>query len=302
VFNHLSKPKSADALARVISTHPKNTGLFLDGLTAIDLVQKKKGLYQNTPMAQTFLVEDRPTFLGQLFIFISRSDSPALENLSKLVKEGPLPTLETSSDTDEVQYAAIMASIERAGDAQIVVEIVSKLPEFTSFRKMLDLGGGPGLMGIAIVTAHPSMKGVIYDLPPVIKVAETYIKKYEVENRMEVLGGDFNWDSIGEGYDLILASSSLQFAKDIDSVVKKIYDALIPGGVFISIFPFGQTHERTKPEILVLSLLSLALMGQDTGFDQGFIADSMLRVGFKSVCSQTLNMPWGSTDLDIARK
>ena len=102
--------------------------------------------------------------------------------------------------------------------------------------------------------------------------------------------------------DRYLASSSLQSYKDkLDSVVKKVYDALNPGGVFISFF-VGLTHERTKPEICVLSLLSMAFGGHDTRFDQGFVADSMLRVGFKSVRSRTLNTPLGPMELDIARK
>jgi len=38
VFNQLSKPKSADAVAQAIGTHPINTRVFLDSLTAIDLL------------------------------------------------------------------------------------------------------------------------------------------------------------------------------------------------------------------------------------------------------------------------
>ena len=119
---------------------------------------------------------------------------------------------------------------------------------------------------------------------------------------MEVLGGDFNRDPIGEGYDLVLACSCLEAAKDIDSIVKKVYDALNTGGVFASIFNSGLTQERTKPEPLVLSSLSMALMGHDLLFDQGSVVDSMLRVGFKSVRTGTLDTPWGSTELNIARK
>ncbi len=167
---------------------------------------------------------------------------------------------------------------------------------------MLDLGGGPGLIGMAIVDAHSTMKGVIFDLPPVVKVAKTFIKEYGMEDRMEVLGGDFNGDAIGEGYDVVVTCNSLQFAQTIDSVVKKICDALNPGGVCVSMFGFGQTRERTKPESLVLGLLSRALMGQDTGIDQGYIADSMLRVGFKSVRSRIVTTDWGPMELDIARK
>ena len=44
VFNQLSEPKSAEAVAEAISSHPANTRLFLDGLAASDLVLKKNGL------------------------------------------------------------------------------------------------------------------------------------------------------------------------------------------------------------------------------------------------------------------
>ena len=119
-----------------------------------------------------------------------------------------------------------MANYEQAGSAQWAAEMVSQLPEFPSFQKMLDLGGGPGIIGIAIVASHPNMKGVIFDLPAMVKASETFIKEYEMEDRMEVLGGDYNHDSIGGGYDLVLASACLYFGKDnMDSLMKKIYDA-----------------------------------------------------------------------------
>ena len=305
VFNHLSDPRSADAVTEAIGTHPENTRLFLDGLAASDLVMKREGLYQNTPVTQAFLVEGSSTFLGLMFPFWTQMWHASLDDMSKLVKEGApqhSPERDRGSEEMWVQFAASNANGLRAGTAQQAVEIVSELPEFPSFRKMLDLCGGPGLVGIAIVSAHPSMEGVIFDQPPIIKMAESFIKEYEMEDRMVVLGGDFNHDSIGDGYDLIWASSVLNLNKDdIDSLMKKIYDALNPGGVFIS-FHDGMTHERTKPDLMVLGWLPIALMGQDMGLDQGFIADSMLRVGFKSVRSRTLETPFGPMDLDIGRK
>lgn len=302
VFNHLSEPRSADAVAQAIGTHPGNTRLFLDGLAASDLVVKKRGLYQNTPVTQTFLVEGGPTSLGQMFTFSAQFF--VLDNLPKLVKEGPPPpSPESDMGSDEmwVQFAASLANYERAGAAQKAAQIVSELPEFSSFRKMLDLGGGPGLIGIAIVASHPSMKGVIFDRPAIVEVAENFIKEYQMQDRMEVLGGDFDYDPIGEDYDLIWASAALNPSKDLDSLMKKIYNALNPGGVFIS-FHDGLTHERTKPGIMVLSSMPTALMGQDMSLNQGFIAGSMLRVGFNSVRSHTVDTPMGPMDLDIGRK
>lgn len=306
VFNHLSESRSAEAVAKAIGTHPMNTRLFLDGLAASDLLVKKDGLYQNTPVTQAFLVEGSPTYLGQLFTLSTKiSWYAGLNDLPKLVKEGPppkSPQADMGSEEMWAQLARSMAANELTGFAQRAVEIVSGLPEFPSFKRMLDLGGGPGLVGIAIVASHSSMRGVIFDRPAIVKVAEDFIKEYEVEDRIEVLAGDYNHDSIGEGYDLIWASNALNFARhDMNSLTKKTYNALNPGGVFIVLHE-GLTHERTKPDIMVLGMLSMALTGQDMCFNQGFIADSMLRVGFKSVRSRTLDTYWGPMDLDIGRK
>ena len=309
VFNHLSEPRSAEAVAEAIGGHPDNTEAFLDALTACDVLLKTEGLYRNAPDSQSFLVGGSPTYLGQFFLLTN--SWLMLDDLAKQVKEGPLPEPKDMgsggeiSDEMQARVSADFANVERAGMAQQTAEIVSALPEFASMKKMLDLGGGPGLNGIAIVAAHPTMTGVIFDRPPLAKAAETFIEEYEMEDRMEFMGGSYMMDSIGEGYDLIWASGTLTYAKfQIDSVMKKIYDALNPGGVFIC-FDYGLTHERTKPETHVLTWLSTMLSSQGAVaemFDQGFIADSMLRVGFKSVRSRTVDTDLGPMDLDIGRK
>ena len=306
VFNHLSEPRTADAVASVIGSHPANTRLFLDGLAACDLVTKKDGTYRNTLVAQEFLVEGSPTYLGELFTFQTQMSMYAgLNDLTKLVREGPpppTPEMDMASGEMWAQVAKSMANSERAGAAQQAARIVSELPEFPAFKKMLDLGGGPGLIGTAIVASHQGMSGVIFDQPDVVKVAQAFIEEYGLDDRMEVMGGDYMTDPIGEGYDLIWAKNTLNFARDdMDSLIAKIYDSLNPGGVFIS-FCEGLTRERTKPDSHVLSMISLSLMGQDMCFDQGEIADSMLRVGFRSVRSRTLATDWGSMDLDIGRR
>ena len=145
VFNVLSEPKPPKDVAEAIDTHLRNTRVFLDGLAAMDLLQKKDGLYRNSPVAQAFLVEDSPTYLGRLLTFMKQDDQ-CLQNLSKLVKEGPPPPPEKPPFSEEALAKGVvtMAEVERAGYAQKAAKIVLELPEFPSFRKMLDLGGVRG--------------------------------------------------------------------------------------------------------------------------------------------------------------
>lgn len=305
IFDHLYEPASAEAIAKTIHAHTGNTRLLLDGLTGCCLLKKTDGFYQNEPATQSFLVESSPTYMGEMFTLSAEVWYSGLDNLFELVTQGP-PTLskenEMGSEAMWARFTTSWANAQRAGSAQQVAEMVSNLPEFSSFEKMLGLGGGPGLIEIAIVGSHPKMKGIIFDRPAIVSVAENFIKEYEMEDRMEILAGDYNYDSIGEGYDLILAANSLHYCKgDMSSLMKKICDALNPGGIFISLHE-GLTHERTRPDIHIFTMTTTALTGHDMFFDQAFIADSMLQAGFKSVRSYTLDTDWGPMDSDIARK
>jgi len=109
-------------------------------------------------------------------------------------------------------------------------------------------------------------------------------------------------DDIGTGYDLIRACATLNFARhDLDTLIGKVHCALNSGGVFIA-FQDGMTHERTQPDTMLGHLGDALRSVQDFSFDQGEIAASMLRCGFRSVHSQTIDTPMGAMDLDIARK
>jgi tRNA A58 N-methylase Trm61 len=269
------------------------------------IIRKKNGLFQNTKKSQRFLVGNSPTYVGDLFNVWKVQFFAGHEELLGLVRNGPPPPADIEDMGSEemwTQIAHSMAAAEKAGMAKEAADIISGLPEFPSMTRMLDLGGGPGLLGMAIVSAHPDMKGVIFDRQAIVNVAQEYINANEMQDRMEVLAGDYNTDSIGEGYDLIWASNSLYFMKDnAEEVMKKMYDALNPGGLFVVYHP-GLTHERTKPGLMVVSTTVMNMRGQDMTVDQGEIADAMLQVGFKSVRSRTMETTFGPMDLDIGRK
>jgi predicted O-methyltransferase YrrM len=305
LFNNLCQPCSAKELAQKMDFHPENTQHFLDGLATCNLVVKKKGLYQNTPVSQAYLVESSATYLGRMFQYSARIYGSGIESFPMLIKNGPPECSRRNEAEFEAMNAEstdVMENVQRAGFAQMAVELVSTLPEFPSLQRMLDLGGGPGLTGIAIVSSHPSMQGVIFDLPTVVSAAKKNVKEYAMTDRIKVLGGDFRHDGIGNRYDLVWASGTLNFAKeDINQIVEKIYASLNPNGVFVS-FHEGATHDGTEPETMVLTQLAASMMGYDFGFDQGVIADAMFHAGFRSVRSRTLETPMGPVDLDVGRK
>jgi cyclopropane fatty-acyl-phospholipid synthase-like methyltransferase len=101
------------------------------------------------------------------------------------------------------------------------------------------------------------------------KFAREAIREYELEDRVEVLTGDYTNDSIGEATTLILTIGTLNFAKHaLDATMKKIYGALNPKGVLVSISE-GLTHEKTRPKEMAVSWLPSLLSGYDFCLAQG---------------------------------
>jgi predicted O-methyltransferase YrrM len=304
IFSQLTEPMSAESLAGRLQMHPQSAPPFLDALAANDLLHKRDGCYQNTPLADAFLVEGQPTYLGDVFANLTGYMRPALDALTALAKEGHAAPVDSGEPSSGDRETEIYGNYQRAGRAQQAAATISQLPEFRGMKKMLDLGAGAGLIGLAIVAAHPTMTGVLFDRPEVVEVARRFTRAYELEDRVATVGGDYTTDPLGDGYDLVWSSYTLNFQRgNLEPIMRKIHAALNPGGVYVSLAE-GLTHERTKPATLVNSMLARSLAGRDLVFEEGEIAQAMLLAGFRSVHSRQLeDRCWhGPAIVDIARK
>lgn len=303
VFDHLANMQSSESVAAQLNTHPVGTRFLLDGLAALDLVDKENGCYRNRPETQTALHRQSPVYVGRMFSMMDEMSAGIMADIGNRVRSG-LPDTPADFGNEAVwaAHARSMANYQRSGPAQKMAARVSQLDGFESFEKMLDLGGGPGLYCLAIVAEHPHMHGVIFDQPAVVKVAEEFIDEYEMADRVTTMGGDYINDPIGEAYDLIWASATLNFVRPgLTAMIEKIHRALKPGGYFVSLAD-GVTHERTRPAPYILGCMAWMLSGQDLMFNRGEVAEAMKRVGFASVERTIVETPMMPMELDIARK
>lgn len=293
-------------VAERLNLHPENTRLLLNALAGMGFLEKTGRKYRNSELVNKYLLRDSEWFIGDhLRIYSGAAGFDGID-MVKLIKEGPDSEAVGKEGLEAYavfgDWSKMMKKLQRGGRAKEISDMVAGLPEFNSFGKMLDLGGGPGLICLAIVNRHPELKAVIFDTVEVGRVAAESIKESNLESRVEVMAGDYLKDPIGEGYDFILAIGTLNFAKhNLDLAVRKIYDALNSNGVFMCISE-GLTHEDTNPQEIVVSWLPSLLKGFDFSLQQGEVSDAALRIGFKSVYKQTVSLLIGDMDVDIARK
>jgi len=300
----LAETGDADEVARRLGAHVGNTRRMLDAMAAQGLVTKRRGVYANSPLAERYLQSGKDTCLADMVRRLAAMQHRNMERLCELVRSGP-PELrpEEKLDNPEIwrQAARSLAAYQRSGLADLASDLVAALPEAPRLRRMLDLGGGPGLVGMTIILRRPGMTGALCELPAVAEVARREAESMGLAERLSLLPGDYNTLDFGRGYDLLWASHTLYYAKDLTAFFRKALDALNPGGVFLSLHE-GLERERSWPEHPVLSRLSLVLEGQELSFEAGQIAHAMLEAGFQSVESRTVMLSTGPARLDTARK
>ena len=74
--------------------------------------------------------------------------------------------------------------------AGAVAAVVSAY-DFSGIKKLVDVGGGHGLLLASVLSKYPDMEGVLYDAPAVVEGAAEVLAAHGVADRCEIVGGDF---------------------------------------------------------------------------------------------------------------
>ncbi len=72
--------------------------------------------------------------------------------------------------------------------------------DFSEIEHLVDVGGSQGTLLLEILERHPSMRGTVLDLPPVIDVTEKSMADHPLRSRVELVAGSF-FESVPAGAD-----------------------------------------------------------------------------------------------------
>jgi len=119
--------------------------------------------------------------------------------------------------------------------------------DFSPFRLVTDVGGGQGSTLAAILGAHPSLRGVLLDLPQVV-VRTAPIEEARVTDRCEVVGGDM-LRAVPAGADAYVIKRVLMDWGDTDSttILRHCVDAMAEGGKVLVVEMLMPTSNDPSP-------------------------------------------------------
>src|SRR5215475_16019239 len=170
-------PKTADELARLTRTHSPSLYRALRALASVGVfADDGRGRFAQTPLSET-LRSDTPGSLRALAIVeLGQEHYPAWGNLMHSVKTGEIAFDNVFKQNAWEYYArnpedARNFNESMKGLTEMINAAVIKAYDFSGVNKLVDVAGGTGRLISAILSAHPRMRGVLFDLPHVIAEA-----------------------------------------------------------------------------------------------------------------------------------
>lgn len=240
LFSYMDQWTSVSELAQKTGYNEENLNLFLLAMNTIGLIQRNENNYCNMPEGAKFLSKSSPYYLGETLLF--REQMTSLSGIDEKIICAK--TTGTSQyDFAQLARVAVPEMYATGRVASFLCEMECLYPNKDLKINLLDLGGGSGVLAIEFVKKYPQSKAVVFETPAVASVSKEILKKYGVQEKVGVMGGDFNRDSIGGPYDLIIASGILYFAtENLPGFMQKISNSLASAGYLLLI---GQPAEDT---------------------------------------------------------
>lgn len=248
--------KSVDELAHAAGVQARPLYRILRALASVGIfAEDDAGRFRLTPLAEP-LRRDAPDSLRGLAIFFgaefhwrvwsdlgysAQSGQPGFERiygqaLFDYLAENPAP-------------AQVFNEAMTSFSASVSTAVINAY-DFAGLTKLVDVGGGHGLLLASILEKYPQMSGVLFDAPSVIEGAQVMIKTHGVGGRCDAVGGDF-FASVPVGGDAYIMKHIIHDWDDERAltILQNCHRAMAPNGKLLvveMVIPEGNTPSLGK--------------------------------------------------------
>lgn len=283
-----SSAMKVEEVAHLLKADIRGISLLLNALAALDFLKKEGNLFSLTIKSQKYLNDLSP----QTMIHIVRHMTNLYQDwgqLSQAVLTGK-PVADMSHRESEQIENFLWGMHDLARSA---APIITKILDLSSFRYLLDLGGGPATYAIEFCRKNPKLQATIFDLPDTEPIAQENIKRNDLGHRIQFVGGDFLKDIIPGRYHFVFLSHIVHgYDPDVNlSLLKKVYEVMYAGGEIV-IQDFILDESKTSPKFAAIFALNMLLHTEGgRSYTAKEIENWLTEAGFKDVEKIEVDLP-----------
>jgi len=204
LFEQLAdSPSTLEQLAARTGIHSRPLRIVADAMVALGFLQRRGGLYENSPVAATFLAGTSPADLRPALRYWNRLNYPRWMQLEDAVRTDQAVFGDFAVSGDEQRlYSEGVDAITSGTAAALAREY-----DFTRHQRVVDVGGGTGTFLVALLRQNSGLTATLFDSPSVAAMAAERLAQHPLAPRISIVGGDFFHDPIPGGHDVVLLAN-----------------------------------------------------------------------------------------------
>jgi len=270
----------ASEIADRLQVKVRGVTILCDALVSLDLLEKENGEYRNSDIAIQYLLPSSPFGKSALLLHNAR----LYERWGKLYETIRLGTLlpdDTGSPDlarNDADFARAMADSARLSAAETAREL-----DLKGVRRLLDVGGGPGVFAIELAKANPGLSVVVMDSEKTLQVAARNIKAAGLSDRINLKVGDVFHDDPGRDFDFVLLSNVIHSYSAAQNrlLLERCASALVSGGR-LCVKDFVLNPDRTSPPAAALFAVNMLVNTEEGNcYTLDEIRDWLHHAGFR---------------------
>jgi SAM-dependent methyltransferase len=230
-------PRHYEDLAKATETHGSSLSRVMRLLASVGIFEERDtGTFALTPLAELLRSGVPGSMRSSVLLFAGLNIQDAWKELEYCVRTGE-PAFRLKGDADP--FAAIARNPEMAkvfdeamaAFAPMTAAAIAAAYDFSSFRKLVDIGGGNGSLLVGILNANANLRGVVFDMPQVAEKARCKIAEAGLQSRCEAIEGSF-FEGVPAGADAYIIKHVIHDWDDdrAIAILRNIRSAMPPHG------------------------------------------------------------------------
>ena len=264
-------PQSVDDLAKKTETNADALYRVLRALAAVNVFRELPGRkFENNPLSDTLRADSEHSTRAMVRWINDPAGWRPWGRLDYSIKTGQ-PATEEVLDKDVFSWLQENpSSLEKFQDAMtgfsaMTAHAVAEAYDFSDIEKLVDVGGGHGMLLGTILNKYNGISGVLFDRPEVTSQAQPVLTKLGVADKVEVVPGDF-FEGVSAGADAYILKFIIHDWDDERSaqILGNCRKAMKPGGkVLVVDTVLNDSPEATFSKLLDLEMLVMTPGGRE---------------------------------------
>ena len=247
---------SARQLADALGVGPTKLELLLYPLVAAGLLTVEGDLFLNTAETDRFLVQGRPDYIGNRHGETASRYANALKTADS-VRTGTAQAM-TDFSTISRDRLEVFSRNRHQGTLDAGRDLVTRY-DFSSHRRLLDVGGGTGGLSLSVADACPQIEATVVELPLMVPITRQYLEEAKAGQRVQVIEADVVGGDLTGSFDVAVLRWFVQVfsAHDAERAIKNVARVVEPGGVIFILGNVLDDSHLTPEEMLWRNLILL---------------------------------------------